>query len=159
MKRREFLGASGAGLIVASTARATTILDTSGKLIESMTASTSRGDHHARSPPAIAPGQGDRLEVQIEETVDSMIVRIRAPDTELRAVTMSLFPNNAVDLVLNDHWERTYGDVGWHKPSPDEQLRLVLPCAALELVRGVRSRAPAPVHSATGGLSVRIGIS
>jgi alpha-galactosidase len=120
MKRREFLGASGAGLIVASATRATTILDTNAWRIDGITASTSRGDialKHVEGPL----WAGDHLEVQIDDTADSQIVRIRAPDIELRAVTIT-FSEQPIDLVLNDHWERTYGDVGWHKPSPDEKL-------------------------------------
>lgn len=121
MKRREFLGATGAGLLVAANgARAMSILDTSGTLIERVTALTERGDivlkHAGNRTWAAGP-----IEVQFEQTVDSTIVRIRAPATELRSVTIE-FPEQPIDLVLNDHWERTYGDVGWHKPSPTEQL-------------------------------------
>jgi alpha-galactosidase len=41
-------------------------------------------------------------------------VEIEAPGVALRGVTLT-WPANAPDLVMNDHWERTYGDVAWQK--------------------------------------------
>jgi alpha-galactosidase len=121
MKRREFLGATGAiAVSAAPVARATSFLGIDGKYIDRITARTDRGDvalEHA-SGQTWAAG---KIEVQIDESADSLIVRVRAPGTELRSVTLE-FPEQPIDLVLGDHWERTYGDVGWHKPSPAEHL-------------------------------------
>ena len=59
--------------------------------------------------------------VELKNKKKSLSVFIEASGMELNSV--SLFWNIAAGngKVLNDHWERTYGDVSWHKP-PDTEI-------------------------------------
>jgi alpha-galactosidase len=54
---------------------------------------------------------------------DNIAVEIESPRSRLTAVTLRWKQkgrNNS--RILNDHWERTYGDVSWHVPSEAEIL-------------------------------------
>ena len=61
--------------------------------------------------------------VHLKNTGNSIAVTITAPGVKLSAVTLQWkTPVNTTSNVLNDHWERTYGDVSWHKPVGSEIL-------------------------------------
>lgn len=60
--------------------------------------------------------------VSLAEHAQGLRVSITAPGAALRGVTLA-WPATPPDLVMNDHWERTYGDVAWQRPAPT----LVLP--------------------------------
>jgi len=63
------------------------------------------------------------LQVNLKNTGKAIAIEIQAPRVELYAVT--LMWKTAVkesSLILNDHWERTYGDVSWHQPAASEIL-------------------------------------
>jgi len=63
------------------------------------------------------------LEVNLKNTGKGIAIEIQAPRVELYAVT--LMWKTAVketSLILNDHWERTYGDLSWHPPAASEIL-------------------------------------
>lgn len=63
------------------------------------------------------------LLVELKDTGNSLIAEVQAPGMKLSSVTLSWkIPANAGSVVLNDHWERTYGDVSWHKPNETEIL-------------------------------------
>lgn len=63
------------------------------------------------------------LIVQLQETADGLVPEIEAPGVRLSSVTLHWrIPSKANSLILNDHWERTYGDVSWHKPYETEIL-------------------------------------
>ena len=63
------------------------------------------------------------LLVWIKETGSGLMTEIQAPGVKLSAVTLSWkIPANAGSVILNDHWERTYGDVSWHKSVETEIL-------------------------------------
>lgn len=63
------------------------------------------------------------LRVLLTETGGALGVHIEAPASSLRSVSMHWSPEGeAPALVLNDHWERTYGDVSWHSMDPGETL-------------------------------------
>jgi alpha-galactosidase len=134
LKRREFLRASGAGLVLAATgpkrARANNS-DGSYELPTRVTAILESGEI-ALHPAGARRWASGAIEVSFTEEVarlagvttplmENLAVEIRAPGVALRAVILS-WPMTAPDLVLNDHWERTYGDVAWQKPSPTRQL-------------------------------------
>ena len=57
-------------------------------------------------------------------------VTIEAPDVRLSQVTLKWIILGKKSLsILNDHWERTYGDILWHKPLESE----ILPWYFMEL--------------------------
>jgi alpha-galactosidase len=115
LKRREFLvavagaAAARAGNIVGGAAlasAATAVLDTGAiKLLPS-----GRGRWAA-----------SKIAVQLTESSNGVAVTVHAPAVALRAIILS-WPMATPALVLNDHWERTYGDVAWQKPSPTLEL-------------------------------------
>jgi alpha-galactosidase len=57
------------------------------------------------------------LLVGLEDTGTGIAISIQAPHVRLSSVTLSWkTPSKSSSLILDDHWERTYGDVSWHKP-------------------------------------------
>jgi alpha-galactosidase len=63
------------------------------------------------------------LVVTLHAQGEGLAVDIDAPRSGLTAVTLrwKLYQTGKTNL-LNDHWERTYGDVSWHTPSESEIL-------------------------------------
>ena len=50
-------------------------------------------------------------------------IEIQAPKVSVSAVTLHWkIPGKGTSKILNDHWERTYGDVSWHRPVDTEIL-------------------------------------
>lgn len=65
----------------------------------------------------------DDLMVDLKYSSKKMSIGLQAPRSRLSNVTLKWKkPMHAGSLILNDHWERTYGDVSWHKPSSAEIL-------------------------------------
>ena len=63
------------------------------------------------------------LLVSLKKTDSSLITEIHAPGVNLSSVTLHWnIPASASSVILNDHWERTYGDVSWHKSGETEIL-------------------------------------
>lgn len=63
------------------------------------------------------------LLVRMVKTGDSMAVDIQSPGSSLSEITLHWKRTpHAAAVVLNDHWERTYGDVQWHSSRPAEIL-------------------------------------
>lgn len=63
------------------------------------------------------------LIVRLKDTEHGLIVEIDAPGASLSSVTLNWkIPANAGSVILNDHWERTYGDISWHKSNNAEIL-------------------------------------
>jgi alpha-galactosidase len=63
------------------------------------------------------------LTVGLKDTGSSLVAEVRAPGIKLSSVTLSWeIPANGGSVILNDHWERTYGDVSWHKSNESEIL-------------------------------------
>jgi alpha-galactosidase len=63
------------------------------------------------------------LLVELDERTDSIAVTVQAPHSGIDAVNLIWdirFADSA--LILNDHWERTYGDVSWHAVKQGEML-------------------------------------
>jgi len=61
--------------------------------------------------------------VSLENTGAGIAVTIQAPKVKLSSVTLQWkTPNKSSSLILNDHWERTYGDVSWQKPGDSQIL-------------------------------------
>jgi len=64
-----------------------------------------------------------QLTVRLNETGHSLIAEIQSPGVKLSSVTLSWkIPASANSVIMNDHWERTYGDVSWHKSQETELL-------------------------------------
>jgi alpha-galactosidase len=67
--------------------------------------------------------QHDNLELRLRQSAKSIAVEIAAPQCSLSAVTLHWKrPGKPASLLLNDQWERTYGDISWHKPQAEETL-------------------------------------
>ncbi|WP_298732944.1 hypothetical protein [uncultured Chitinophaga sp.] len=65
----------------------------------------------------------DNLKVSLQPGDKGILVEIEAPQVSLTSVSLHWKkPGAPSSLVLNDHWERTYGDVSWHKPNAQEIL-------------------------------------
>ncbi len=63
------------------------------------------------------------LVVSVRKRENSLSVEIEAPAVRLSAVTLHWkTESKASSSILNDHWERTYGDVSWHTPHASEIL-------------------------------------
>jgi len=60
--------------------------------------------------------------VNFEEAKGVLTVFIQAPDTALSEVTLLWETFKTKNTVLNDQWERTYGDASWHKPKEGERF-------------------------------------
>ncbi len=63
------------------------------------------------------------LTVSLHNTGNSIAVAIQAPAVKLSSVLLHWkTPVKQSSRILNDHWERTYGDVSWHSPTATEIL-------------------------------------
>ena len=61
--------------------------------------------------------------ISLENTGAGIAVNIEAPGVKLSSVTLSWkTPIKNSSIILNDQWERTYGDASWHKPTDSEIL-------------------------------------
>ena len=61
--------------------------------------------------------------VGLENTGGCIAVTIQAPNVRLSSITLVWkTPSKNSSRILNDHWERTYGDVSWHPPIGSEIL-------------------------------------
>ncbi|MGC4102812.1 alpha-amylase family protein [Ferruginibacter sp.] len=58
------------------------------------------------------------LQVVLKNTGNNIAVFIEAPGIQLSAVSLHWkTPVKNSSLILNDHWERTYGDISWQQPA------------------------------------------
>lgn len=65
----------------------------------------------------------ENLQVKIIKTKDGLSVEMNAPGYILFEVQLFwIYPQKSPVQILNDHWERTYGDVSWHAPREEEHL-------------------------------------
>ena len=63
------------------------------------------------------------LTVRLKNEGSGISIEITAPRVSLSSVTLQWkTPVRKNSAILNDHWERTYGDVSWHKPKDSEIL-------------------------------------
>lgn len=61
--------------------------------------------------------------VNLKSSGESILVGINAPGVRLRCVTLKWNLRQLTNTsILNDHWERIYGDVSWHKSKNTEIL-------------------------------------
>lgn len=59
--------------------------------------------------------------VELINKREGITIEIQAPDINLSAVILHWkIPNKNSSQILNDQWERTYGDVSWHNPIDQE---------------------------------------
>lgn len=67
--------------------------------------------------------QYKQLQVGLHHHGENIVIDLQAPQVSLSAVT--LYWNrkgHSFSSILNDEWERTYGDASWHKPAETEIL-------------------------------------
>jgi alpha-galactosidase len=63
----------------------------------------------------------ENMEVSLINRKNSIEVFVDAPKTALTQITLAWNTDSKLSsTILNDHWERTYGDVSWHKPTTSE---------------------------------------
>jgi alpha-galactosidase len=63
------------------------------------------------------------LIVTLKNTETSLAIELQAPKIELSSVTLQWKTSTKnFSSILNDQWERTYGDISWHKPIENEIL-------------------------------------
>lgn len=63
----------------------------------------------------------NNLKVSLKISKKTMDVWVTAPNEILCDITLSWNTGSKLSsTILNDHWERTYGDVSWHKPNTTE---------------------------------------
>src|ERR1044072_7115358 len=56
----------------------------------------------------------DNLKVSLQSGPKGILVEIEAPQISLSSVTLHWKkPGQPSSMILNDHWERTYGDISW----------------------------------------------
>lgn len=54
---------------------------------------------------------------------DKIAIQLQAPQSSVSGVTLRWKKNLKMNsVILNDHWERTYGDISWHQPLGTEIL-------------------------------------
>jgi len=76
------------------------------------------------------------LVIDIRERESGLAVEVVAPGVHLSEVTLRwTMERNTSSLVLNDHWERTYGDASWHTSRAAE----ILPWYFMEYSKGATS--------------------
>ena len=65
----------------------------------------------------------NNLTVTLEKSKTGIQVFIRSPNVSLEKVILNwITPDKTKSTVLNDHWERTYGDISWHPTKSEEML-------------------------------------
>ncbi len=63
------------------------------------------------------------LAVDLHEEESALDIDVEAPGAQLSEVTLRWnVAGNPPSLILNDHWDRTYGDASWHPPRDEEIL-------------------------------------
>ena len=63
------------------------------------------------------------LRVELNKKQEGLVVEIQSPQSNLSEVTLRWKrPADSFSTILNDAWERTYGNVSWHNPSASEIL-------------------------------------
>lgn len=63
------------------------------------------------------------LIVKLRREKNASVVEIQSPQSSVNEVTLEwTLGRRSFPSVMNDHWERTYGDVSWHAPSAEEVL-------------------------------------
>ncbi|MEO5563708.1 MAG: hypothetical protein ABIR18_09745 [Chitinophagaceae bacterium] len=55
--------------------------------------------------------------VDLKAAGNNLVIEITAPKVSLSSVELHWKGITRGKLILNDHWERTYGDVSWQKPA------------------------------------------
>jgi alpha-galactosidase len=127
MKRRNFIRTSGISL--ATLLMSDTLMALSKSSKKSILHLPNEVTAIINNQPVILSGKNQQswsyqnLLVGIKDTGTSLIVEIQAPQIKLSSVTFCWkIPENTGSVILNDHWERTYGDVSWHKSSEPEIL-------------------------------------
>ena len=63
----------------------------------------------------------NNVTVELDRKKSSLQIKIQAPGVSLSEVRMHWnVPSKINSLLLNDHWERTYGDSTWHRLKDEE---------------------------------------
>ncbi len=65
--------------------------------------------------------ENKQTHVQLKKKKNSIEIIVEAPGVSLKEIRLQWnISSKTNSLLLNDHWERTYGDSGWHKLKQEE---------------------------------------
>jgi alpha-galactosidase len=125
MNRRHFIKTTG--LSLAATVLYEQVLAATGERISSLTL-PNQVSALVNNEPVNLTKAGDYwiyqdVAVSFEDVKGVLSVFMQAPDVSLSAVMLQWnTPVDAKARVLNDQWERTYGDASWHAQREGEQF-------------------------------------
>ncbi|MEP6750509.1 MAG: hypothetical protein ABJB86_22420 [Bacteroidota bacterium] len=125
MKRRNFIQTTGISLAALLTSDYLFAGATDAMLINFPDEVTAIADNQL----VRLTGQGKQiwtykdLQVELIKKVTGITIEIQSSVSGLSEVTLHWRrTNQQSSLILNDHWERTYGDISWHAAQPAEIL-------------------------------------
>ena len=81
-----------------------------------------RGQEWLRLEPSGSDWGRDGISVSFVKAADGLAVRVTAPDGPLSRVVCLWREKPGACRVLNDHWERGYGDLEWSNIAPERPL-------------------------------------
>lgn len=127
MNRRNFIRTSGISLLSLLTHKAlgSSPLPKSGNTLGLPDGVTGRVKGQ---PVTMTKGGGSGwnyhdINVSMQEAGEALAVFLEAPSSTLSSITLHWrIPAVKPTSIMNDHWERTYGDVSWHRWSASEKL-------------------------------------
>jgi alpha-galactosidase len=127
MNRRHFIRTSGLSLASVLAGDGLCIRTPSGKGHRIQPPDTVTAVVDGASVPLHRDKQGTwmhgRTAVFLKNTKEGLSVQIQAPGVRLASITLLWkIPFAHSSAILNDHWERTYGEVSWHAPAGSEIL-------------------------------------
>lgn len=127
MKRRNFIRTSGISLAAIFMSDSLFAMNTPAKKqninLPDAVSAILNGQAVKLSGKNLQEWRFHELTVRLQETAGSLVAEIQAPGAKLSSVTLHWkIPENAGSVILNDHWERTYGDVSWHPSNETEIL-------------------------------------
>lgn len=138
MDRRSFIKTSGASIAAALISQP--LFAATGKTASSIGSPDSISAFAGGKAITLSSGNGqvwtgNGIGVALSPKGSNTTIAIQSA-AALSQVTLSWkIASKASALILNDHWERTYGDVSWHKPNATE----ILPWYFLENNGGLTS--------------------
>ena len=137
LTRRSFLGQAGAAMLVSgvsagpaapSIATKRQAISASSALLDIMRL-PDRVNAYAQLTEAIpleretSEWRGQGIEIETLVKADELSVRVHSPGLSVRFVHLRWnLSVNAKLLVLGDHWERSYGDLGWRSLVPERVM-------------------------------------
>jgi alpha-galactosidase len=125
MKRRHFLHTSGLalGTVLIGKSVLAGNSETKSDIVSDPDLVTACSTDHEVALLKTGTGkwEANNIAVSLIKQKNAMEVLVDAPKTALSQITLVWNSGSKLSsTLLNDHWERTYGDVSWHKPVASE---------------------------------------